>query len=1001
MMTFVFSQEASTKDSLRLFQVGPLINTLPSLDSLHFEGIDSAKTDNNNINSSTNEFPMNASGFFFRGINLGGNGNSSLNGGLRLQIAGKISDKTSISGVITDESIPIQPDGSTADLDELDKVYIKVTNPNFLITAGDIEINENGNEINRYNRKIIGLENDIQFNRGSIRSIIGQSKGTYHRLEIKGQDGNQGPYYLTTIDGISNVVIVSGSERIWLNGKVLKRGDDLDYIIDYSKGEIYFMPNNLIFFDSDIDIEYQYRQSSFNTSYLETGMDGSLSSNSDFQIKYVRENENINSAFLTENQKNQFKQFDQLTLEGVYQDSLGDYILIDNIFNYSPDSDIQFERYSVVFSRDQNGKYIRKVSDKNRIYYEYSLDDEIGEQRYSPGQNINAPKGQNLLQFNSRASYKENSSFFIESAFSLNNNNIYRQTNNSINGSAVRLGIDQKEIKLGKLGVALNFEHRMNSKDFHSLGRDRSVDFNESWDIDPTMEKKDLSISRLGATIISDKTEAGISLFEMDNSDGNRSREEIKISHHSNLIKSGKMRFNRIRSSQNFNQINSKLVFFKGSINPFIDIKHEFRHRGYKFNDLLIGLDISKGTRSLSFGIGDRKDWHMDNKTSSMQISQESQFFQFDYSSFNPKGWKQEVMYRSRSQLNKLTNNKLSFGSARAAINYRNNQSPLRLDMVLNTQSSINEFRSAVYDSVGIGRGSFRYDPLLNEYIRDENGAFIANTILLGNFQSGTNINSIARLSVDFSKWKFEKLKIFKYRFSINSNYHGPQKNINQALNSHTAQLLMFQHRNEWIYQKDKKSIRHRLRVQSNINYSGMDIRGWVDKRSNVYGMDSQIPLKDNYYLTYDLDMHSNSTSTNNRLQVSREVEGFYHELGVKKSFPKNIQYEIKTAYYLDNTVSTLFDRDVDAFGLKANFIKFFDNNGRVDCRIDYFDANGFSGMPSEALKGISSNKTLRATISSSLMIDQSISANSSIIYINDERYDSFFQITGELRAHF
>ena len=76
-------------------------------------------------------------------------------------------------------------------------------------------------------------------------------------------------------------------------------------------------------------------------------------------------------------------------------------------------------------------------------------------------------------------------------------------------------------------------------------------------------------------------------------------------------------------------------------------------------------------------------------------------------------------MYRSRSQLNKLTNNKLSFGSARAAINYRNNQSPLRLDMVLNTQSSINEFRSVVYDSVGIGRGSFRYDPLLNEYIRD------------------------------------------------------------------------------------------------------------------------------------------------------------------------------------------------------------------------------------------------------------------------------------------
>ena len=87
--------------------------------------------------------------------------------------------------------------------------------------------------------------------------------------------------------------------------------------------------------------------------------------------------------------------------------------------------------------------------------------------------------------------------------------------------------------------------------------------------------------------------------------------------------------------------------------------------------------------------------------------------------------------------------------------------------------------------------------------------------------------------------------------------------------------------------------------------------------------------------------------------------------------------------------------------GIKASFIKFFDKTGRIDCRVDYFDANGFSGMPSEALKGISSNRTLRSTISSSFMIDQSLSFNSSLVFINDERYDNFFQISGELRAYF
>ncbi len=107
--------------------------------------------------------------------------------------------------------------------------------------------------------------------------------------------------------------------------------------------------------------------------------------------------------------------------------------------------------------------------------------------------------------------------------------------------------------------------------------------------------------------------------------------------------------------------------------------------------------------------------------------------------------------------------------------------------------------------------------------------------------------------------------------------------------------------------------------------------------------------------------MHSFSQSTNNNYMLSRNVDGFYHELGLKKSSLKSFQYEIKATYFIDNVVSSLFDEHVYAYGLKTNFIKFIDNNGRIDCRVDYYDAEGFEGMPSEALKGISSNKTIRA----------------------------------------
>ena len=79
------------------------------------------------------------------------------------------------------------------------------------------------------------------------------------------------------------------------------------------------MPKNLIYFDSDIDIEYQYRQSNYSKDYIETGLNGDLSANSSFQIKYISENENLNSAQLSSSQKKEFRQSDQLILEGAYR----------------------------------------------------------------------------------------------------------------------------------------------------------------------------------------------------------------------------------------------------------------------------------------------------------------------------------------------------------------------------------------------------------------------------------------------------------------------------------------------------------------------------------------------------------------------------------------------------------------------------------------------------------------------------------------------------------
>ena len=55
-----------------------------------------------------------------------------------MQINGKLGDDINVSGVISDLDTPIQPEGTTKDLDELDKVFLNVKHPNFNLNAGDI-----------------------------------------------------------------------------------------------------------------------------------------------------------------------------------------------------------------------------------------------------------------------------------------------------------------------------------------------------------------------------------------------------------------------------------------------------------------------------------------------------------------------------------------------------------------------------------------------------------------------------------------------------------------------------------------------------------------------------------------------------------------------------------------------------------------------------------------------------------------------------------------------
>ena len=78
------------------------------------------------------------------------------------------------------------------------------------------------------------------------------------RSELVGQEGNQGPYKLIGPNGELFILIVSGSERVYINGLLLKRGENEDYVIDYNAGEIKFNPTYPINANMRITVEYQF-----------------------------------------------------------------------------------------------------------------------------------------------------------------------------------------------------------------------------------------------------------------------------------------------------------------------------------------------------------------------------------------------------------------------------------------------------------------------------------------------------------------------------------------------------------------------------------------------------------------------------------------------------------------------------------------------------------------------------------------------------------------------
>lgn len=449
---------------------------------------------------------LKTNGAISRGITVGNQQNVFVNSALNLQIEGQLTDDLKIAAVITDQNIPYQPEGNTQQLRDFDNVYIQLFNEQFDLRAGDIVLQnpvENSYFL-KYYKNVQGLQ--IGYNSKLKHDWLTQSqlsislsKGQFASVVVDAIDGVQGPYKLRGANGERFIVILANSEKVYLDGKLLNRGFDQDYIIDYNLGEITFSPKTIITRFSRIRVDYEFANQNYSRSNL-SAAHVFQNEKTKLYFNYYREKDNRNNA-LSFN----INERDQLLLRGIGdQNGIATISGIDstgfqeNALLYSPKdtvvSGVPFryykydpERgtYQISFTAVSAGAYNLVSETTNGKVYEWVG---AGLGAYEPVRVITLPNEKQVAIFGAAYQLSTYETFYQELAFSQFDQNLFSNIQDQDNnGWAWKGGMHTANRTLGwapdyKLIGEVNFE--FDQTNFRAIDRFRDIDYDRSWNYD-------------------------------------------------------------------------------------------------------------------------------------------------------------------------------------------------------------------------------------------------------------------------------------------------------------------------------------------------------------------------------------------------------------------------------------------------------------------------------------------------------------------------------------
>ncbi|MFQ6678046.1 MAG: hypothetical protein ACE5D0_06955 [Fidelibacterota bacterium] len=1001
--------------------VGPMFMYLPPLDSLHEEmnrendgdiiaKIDSPKNSSNDVLST---------GTIYRSISLSPLAGTDMTGGIRMQIQGRLSENMQINGVLSDEQSPIQPEGNTQSLEEIDQIYIDVTHPQFQMTAGDITLDFNSGKYNNISKRLIGIKNNFNVSKWSGSAVFAGSKGHYRQKEFKGSEGKQGPYFLDSESGNRNIVVQAGTERLWLFGKRLVRGENRDYTIDYSTAELYFTPKHLIHSDSEILIEYQYTDFQYSENIAGGTMRRDMNERGSVTFSWLREKDQFKGASinLSQEEADLLKSAGDksVTQSGIVPDSTGDYIFVHKeYYEYSPNDPTSADRFQITFSNDnEKGQYRRLISPTGEIYYEFVPVNmrNVGDDLYSTEKTIVSPVETQLLEISGEYSIWDNTEVKLSTAISDFDQNLISPKDDSDNtGLAYALALSNNAIQLtDKMTMRLSLNTWQENDRFHQLQRVRSATFYRDWNIQPSPNINEKYY----------EMETGLKLGEVGS--GSVSAASYQY---------GRSSFNRLYSSFNggirtipqlsfyLNDINGETGFFRqrrstieilpGNWHPFYNFMYEEAEYFNRFDHHTFGIKYSKNQVETSLGIGERLDYiESDSTSDGLEFWSKGLFGSFDFLAKNVNGWTQEIVIRRRIKNDKLTNKHYNFTLGRIQTTFRKPRHPVRWDLKASLEETFTESRSLVYDSVGVGLGDYRYDSDFNEYVSDPNGDYVAYTIFTGDRYPTTKLDGLQIFDFDFGKSRIKKLEDFTFRSEMRSIIEGNistgQSFLYPELGDTSFSRSKWSMRNEIAYQSPKTNQLLKVWHQTLRNFDGLDHRGQDLRVGEEQGIEYRQRIIKGLTSEVLMTFHNDRAESTVSALRQRNSKGFWLD-GVAKWRNEPWSFEGAVQYGNDQGTHRATDFSGQALGFRLDILRFIGAKGRVQSRFEWFQTKTdthISSLPPEALNGLALGQTIRTNLQAQFVVGRGVSLNVSMNYISDQRYDQFITVNGEVRAYF